>query len=127
MRITYGLLLGILPLAAPQAGSAQGPGPSVLWQRPALVATRHTPAVTSYAGRAPDHRWEGVAIGAGVGALAFGLIGAVGCSQSDSTNDCTGIVIGTGLLGAFCGGIAGGLIGGSIPKGKSADSTSQST
>lgn len=110
----------------PQQGAAQGPGPSVLWQRPTLLAAPSTPA-TNYAGRAPDHRWEGMAIGAGVGAIAFGLLGAAVCGQSDSTDDCTGIVIGTGLIGAFCGGVTGGLIGGAIPKGEPADSASQSS
>jgi hypothetical protein len=67
-----------------------------------------------------------MAIGAGVGAIAFGLLGAVGCGQSDSTDDCTGIVLGAGLLGAFAGGITGGLIGGAVPKEEAADSTSES-
>jgi hypothetical protein len=68
-----------------------------------------------------------MAIGAGVGAVAFGLLGAAVCGQSDSVRDCTGLVIGTGLLGAFCGGIVGGLIGGSIPKEEPVDSTNQSS
>jgi hypothetical protein len=68
-----------------------------------------------------------MAIGAGVGALAFGLLGAALCSQSESDSGCTGILIGTGLLGAFCGGIAGGLIGGSIPKEEPADSSGASS
>jgi hypothetical protein len=80
----------------------------------------------TYSVRAPDHRWEDMAIGAGVGAIGFGLLGAVGCGLSDSADNCTGIVVGTGLLGAFCGGIVGGLIGGGIPKDEPADSTSES-
>jgi hypothetical protein len=77
------------------------------------------------AGVAPDHRWEGMAIGAGVGAVAFGLLAAVVCGQSESTDNCTGPVLGVGLLGAFCGGITGGLIGGAIPKEEPADSTDE--
>jgi hypothetical protein len=75
---------------------------------------------------APDHRWEGMAIGAGAGALAFGVLAAAVCSQSESTDNCTGMVVGTALLGAFVGGVTGGLIGGSIPKGEPADSTEES-
>jgi hypothetical protein len=128
MRIALGLVLGCLGLMIPRNGSAQRPGPSVLWQRPVLLVagSDQTGATTRYLTRAPDHRWEGMAIGAGVGAVAFGLLGAVVCGQSESANNCTGIVVGTGLLGAFCGGIVGGLIGGSIPKDEPADSTSQS-
>jgi hypothetical protein len=129
MRIALGLVLVSLNLALPERGAAQGPGPSVLWRRPLVLATSPSDAFAAerYAGRAPDYRWEGMAVGAGAGAIAFGLLGAVLCSQSESTDDCTGMVIGTGLLGAFCGGITGGLIGGSIPKGESGDSTSESS
>jgi hypothetical protein len=124
MQCARGIILGTLTLVITQSGFAQGPGPSLLWQHPSVLATSLDPGAPSYKVRAPDHRWEGVAIGAGVGAIAFGLLGAVACGQSDSDSNCTGIVLGTGLLGAFCGGIVGGLIGGSIPKAESADSTS---
>jgi hypothetical protein len=125
MRVVLPFVLASLSFMMPQTGCAQRPAPSVLWQHPApIVAGTGTIA---YRARTPDHRWEGVAIGAGVGAIAFGLLGAVACGQSDSAHNCTGVVIGTGLLGAFCGGIAGGLIGGSIPKDEPADSTSQSS
>jgi hypothetical protein len=125
MRIAPALVLGTLSFVIPQYGSAQGPSPSVLWQRPTLLMASPGTRATTYAVRAPDHRWEGMAIGAGVGAIAFGLLGAVVCGQSDSVDNCTGIVVGTGLLGAFCGGIVGGLIGGAIPKDEPADSTSR--
>jgi hypothetical protein len=127
MRLALGVVLMTLNLAT--QGSAQGLGPSLLWERPTLFARSSSPATdrSNYAGGAPDHRWEGMAIGAGVGALAFGLLGAVVCGQSESAGDCTGIVIGAGLLGAFCGGITGGLIGGAIPKSESGDSTSDSS
>ncbi len=127
MRIALWLVLLSLGLATPQTGSAQRPGPSILWQRPTILATSPTPAtlVASYGARAPDHRWEGMAIGAGAGAIAFGLLGAVICSHTD--NDCAGILLRAGLLGAFCGGITGGLIGGAIPKGELSDSTGGSS
>jgi hypothetical protein len=127
MRIVVALVLGSLSLLFPPSGSAQSPGPSVLWRRPTLLISGPGLGATTYAVQAPDHRWEGMAIGAGVGAIAFGLLGAVACGQSDSADNCAGIVVGTGLLGAFCGGIAGGLIGGSIPKDEPADSTAESS
>jgi hypothetical protein len=126
MRIALALIAGTLAFGIPQTGTAQGPAPSVLWQRPAPVPAATPLAATRHAAPAPDHRWEGMAIGAGAGALAFGVLAAGICSQSESTDNCTGIVVGTALLGAFVGGVTGGLIGGSIPKGESADTTSQS-
>ena len=110
----------------PRDVSGQSPGSSVLWQRPTLLVAGPGTSARVFALRAPDHRWEGMAIGAGVGAIAFGLLGAVACGQSESADNCTGMVVGTGLLGAFCGGILGGLIGGAIPKDDPADSTSAS-
>src|SRR5919106_4444282 len=123
MRIALILLAGTLNFGIPRLGSAQGPAPSVLWQRPTMLPPAGRTGAVMHAGLAPDHRWEGMAIGAGVGAVAFGLLGAVVCGQSESHDDCTGIVLGTSLLGAFAGGITGGLIGGAIPKDEPADST----
>lgn len=123
MRAALILLAGILPLVNPRVATGQGPAPSVLWQRPALDSQASRLRELSADTRAPDHRWEGMAIGASAGALAFGLLAAAVCSQSESTSCDTGAVVGVGLLGAFAGGITGGLIGGAIPKGEPADST----
>jgi hypothetical protein len=119
-------MLGSLALMVPQTGSAQGPGPSVLWQRPAgPVAGFYRPLETD-AAQAPDYRWEGMAIGAGVGALGFGLLGVVVCGLSESDDGCNlAGLVGVGLLGAFCGGIIGGVIGGAMPKEEPADSTDE--
>jgi hypothetical protein len=106
MRIALVLVAGALIFGMPKIGAAQGPAPSVLWQRPAPVPAATRVAATRYA-------------------AAFGVLGAAVCSQSDSIDNCTGIVVGTALLGAFVGGVTGGLIGGSIPKGEPADSTSE--
>jgi hypothetical protein len=66
---------------------------------------------------APDHRYEGLLVGAGLGAVGFGLLGAAVCSaSSDDTDDCTGVTIKSGLLGAALGGLTGLLIGGAFPK-----------
>ena len=113
-------------MMTPSIGSAQRPAPSVLWQRPAVLFSAGRLDELRYQSAAPDHRWEGMAIGAGVGALAFSLLGAALCGQSESTDNCTGTVIGVGLLGAFAGGITGGLVGGAIPKEEAADSSSES-
>ncbi|HEX7337256.1 MAG TPA: hypothetical protein VF252_08615 [Gemmatimonadales bacterium] len=126
IRLALVVLAGILPFMTPQPAFAQGPASSVLWQRPTPVPRSAVPASAIAVSQAPDHRWEGMAIGAGVGALAFGLLGAAICGQSDSNDDCFGMVLGVGLLGAFCGGVTGGLIGGAIPKGEAADSTDTS-
>lgn len=115
-RMAHLMAAAVLALAVPLTGYAQGPAPSVLWQRPAPSPARSLTLAAAAGARAPDHRWEGMAIGAGVGAVAFGLLGAAICAQSDANDDCTGVVLGAGLLGAFCGGITGGLIGGAIPK-----------
>ena len=124
MRTALILLLAIV-CGGPRVAAAQRPGPSVLRQRPdTLVWLR--PSLATKQTQAPDHRWEGAAIGAGVGAVAFGLLGAIACGQSDSDNtNCTGVVVGTALLGVLAGGITGGLIGGSIPKEEPTDSSNQ--
>lgn len=79
--------------------------------------------------RAPDHRYEGLAIGAVLGAVGGGLLGAVACGQSDDPDfNCTGAVLGIGLLGGGLGGLIGLLVGAQFPKEPKtapADSTAQ--
>lgn len=69
---------------------------------------------------APDHRWTGLAIGAGVGAIVFGVIGHGTCDDGGS---CLGPTLGIGLLGALAGGVSGGLIGSLFPKHEQHSST----
>jgi hypothetical protein len=67
--------------------------------------------------RAPDHRYEGLAVGAVLGAVGGGLLGAVVCAQADDANqDCTKATIGVGLVGGGLGGLLGLLIGAQFPK-----------
>ena len=93
----------------------------------AIVPTRECfrrSELASHAGfsaKAPDHRYEGMAIGAGLGALGGALLAAALCGQSDDPNQsCTGTIIGAGLGGAVLGGFVGLLIGGQFPKGEAA-------
>lgn len=125
MRIALLLVLASLSLMVPQPGLAQAPGPSVLWRRPSLPLAAHAAPLKAQAAQAPDYRWEGMAIGAGVGALGFGFLGVVICGASDSADCNMSAVLGVGLLGAFCGGIIGGVIGGAMPKEEPADSTDE--
>jgi hypothetical protein len=85
--------------------------------------------IQNFATRAPDHRYEGLALGAVLGAVGAGLLGAVVCAQADDANqDCTKTVIGVGLLGGALGGLTGLLIGAQFPKEPKtapADSTAQ--
>jgi hypothetical protein len=124
IRVTQVLVAVALSCALPSDGHAQGPVRSVLWERsPPLVS--ESSELLSYSDPAPDYRWEGLAIGAGAGAIAFALLGAAVCAQSESGGDCIGPVLGVGLIGALAGGVTGGLIGGAITKGEPADSTPQ--
>jgi hypothetical protein len=67
--------------------------------------------------RAPDYRYEGLAIGAVAGGVGGLLLSAVICGQSDDVGkSCTGTVILGTLGGASLGGLAGLLIGGFFPK-----------
>jgi hypothetical protein len=63
--------------------------------------------------RTPDQRWLGLGIGAGVGAIVFGIIGHRTCDEDGS---CIGPTLGIGLLGAVVDGVTGGLLGSLIPK-----------
>jgi hypothetical protein len=69
------------------------------------------------AARAPDHRYEGLAIGAGAGAVLGVLGGLAVCGQSDDPDkNCAWWAVQGGLgLGAL-GGLTGLLIGGLFPK-----------
>lgn len=76
-----------------------------------VVTLRQPLVVDSVAAGPKDHRWEGAAIGAVIGALGFGYLGARVC-----TDDCGGKVFGTAIGGAVLGGFMGLLLGGAIPK-----------
>ena len=76
--------------------------------------------------RAPDYRWEGFGIGAGItGILGAGLVYAF-CTDSDSGShgSCVFPVLEGAVGGGVIGGVIGGFIGATIPKAP-ADSTTQ--
>lgn len=78
-------------------------------------ATARRPATLPM--RAPDHRYEGLAVGFALGAVAGGLLGAVACGQSDNAQEsCAGDVVKGGLILGGLGGLAGLLVGGAIAK-----------
>ncbi|HEX6615218.1 MAG TPA: hypothetical protein VF046_02855 [Gemmatimonadales bacterium] len=67
--------------------------------------------------RASDYRYEGLAIGGGIGLVGGVLLGAIACDQSDDSNEnCAGDIVKGGLLLGSLGGIAGLVIGGVIDK-----------
>jgi uncharacterized protein YcfJ len=67
--------------------------------------------------KAPDHRYEGLAIGAIAGGVGGLLLGLAVCGQSDDPDtNTTACAIGGGLGGAVLGGFVGLLVGGLFPK-----------
>jgi hypothetical protein len=124
-----GLLLLLSGLAQNVAAQAQSPVeaisfgvsrcPSVII--PASECFRQADAASqpmrNLSARSPDHRYEGLAVGAVLGAVGGGLLGAVVCAQADDANqDCTKTTIGVGLVGGGLGGLLGLLIGAQFPK-----------
>jgi hypothetical protein len=68
--------------------------------------------------RAPDHRYEGMAIGGGIGAVLGVLLGVWACQMSEDPdrNCATSGVVG-GLGGAVLVGFVGMMVGAQFPKG----------
>jgi hypothetical protein len=64
-------------------------------------------------GSAPDYRWEGMAIGAGLLGVVGALLLRSACEKGES---CVGPTLGGFGLGVLVGGISGGFIGATIPK-----------
>jgi hypothetical protein len=71
--------------------------------------------------RAPDYRYEGLAIGFGAGAALGVLLGLVACEQSEDPDfNCAGTVVLAGIGVGALGGLTGALIGAQFPKGPEA-------
>lgn len=71
--------------------------------------------------RAPDYRWEGVAIGAVALGVAGLLVASATCSLAETPSERCGVgtYVGSTAIGALLGGVVGGLVGGLFPKGQS--------
>jgi hypothetical protein len=113
------LLLGVAEGEAAAQHRAAEPGCATAVVLPAECYRRFDRAARGEvaAGRAPDHRYEGLAIGAGAGAVLGVLGGLAVCGQSDDPDkNCAWWAVQGGLgLGAL-GGLTGLLIGGLFPK-----------
>jgi hypothetical protein len=118
------LLFGLLGAVASSPATAQDPisgriiGPTPAAVSPLLYeipASDARPELRVF-GDSRDHRWEGLAIGASVFAIVGILMADALCTPDSGTDNCTGPVIGAGLVSAVVGGVLGGFIGSAIPK-----------
>jgi hypothetical protein len=120
-------LLGTPQLSLAQSPIKLAPPPPGAWQLISASTLGHSSPLdkqlslptqvgqrlNAFREHTPDYRWAGLGIGAGVGAVVFGIIGHGTCDDGGS---CVGPTLGIGLLGAVAGGVAGGLLGSLIPK-----------
>lgn len=79
--------------------------------RPAGASWQEERRVDIAIGRAEDHRWEGAAIGAVLGAVGLTIVGLQVCEE-----DCGVAAVRAIVLGGALGGFVGLLVGGAIPK-----------
>jgi hypothetical protein len=117
-----GILLGLACVFRPAGAQFQAPVSSAacaLAVVPSAACFRQLEsrrAANSKAG-APDHRYEGMAIGAGLGLIAGVYVGLAGCAQSDDTRlSATGCAIVGGLGMGILAGFFGLMIGAQFPK-----------
>jgi predicted lipid-binding transport protein (Tim44 family) len=104
------LVIACVSPASAQAPLAPAPGPAFARFRPAPTLPPARPA--SFIGRAPDYRWEGLAIGGIVGGLYFGIAARSLC---DGGSCITGTLY-FAALGGAAGGLFGCFVGMFIPK-----------
>jgi hypothetical protein len=110
------LLVALAPPAAAQGSAALTPSTSfATWQPVASSSGLAALRANVRAETQRTHWVRGGLIGAGIGAVAFGVVGAVACSSGDD-DSCTGITIGSAALGAGVGFLTGALIGGAFAK-----------
>jgi hypothetical protein len=75
------------------------------------------PLASAFASRAPDHRYEGMAIGGGMGAVLGVLVGVWACQMSEDPDaNCAARGVVGGLGGAVLVGFVGMMIGAQFPK-----------
>jgi hypothetical protein len=113
--------LAVISLNAAAAAHAQRPslvqaGPAFAhWSADAAAPTIAALHASIVAETQRTHWVRGGLIGAGIGAVAFGVLGAVVCSAGDEP-DCAGAAVGTAVLGAGVGFLTGALVGGAFRK-----------
>jgi hypothetical protein len=114
----FAAVLSAQTLPNPQLLSTQPSGTCVVTVVPTGECFRQADLLTRHlSAKAPDHRYEGLAIGAVAGGVGGLLLSWALCGQSDEVGkSCTGSVIAGTLGGAALGGLAGLLIGGMFPK-----------
>ncbi|HET9727132.1 MAG TPA: hypothetical protein VFP28_09485 [Gemmatimonadales bacterium] len=112
VRVPGLLLLGASGgLTVPSLAGAQhrAPPPDA-WDVAPL--TRPSPGAVDVEPRRRDYRWVGTAIGGGALGIAAALEAAAACGNSENgPRDCTGVILGVGVLGAVVGGGIGNLVG----------------
>ena len=96
------LALSVVMLPQPSQGQRIAPSSAYALFRPAPTPPPARPA--SFIHRAPDYRWEGLAIGAIVGGTLGVLVVNAGC---DTDGGCFTDAIGGMLLGGTAGGLFG--------------------
>jgi hypothetical protein len=97
------LVIALVHPASAQARFRPTPGPAFALFRP--TPTPPPARSASFIARAPDYRWEGIAIGGVAGALYLGIAARGLC---DGGSSC---LFSSTVLGAVVGGTAGGLFG----------------
>jgi hypothetical protein len=109
------LMLALAGPAGAQARFDQRPSPAYALFRAAPPPPPAHPA--SFISRAPDYRWEGLAIGAIAGGLLFGIASRSLC---DGGGSCIAGTLYFAALGAVPAGLFGCFVGMFIPKHHSA-------
>jgi hypothetical protein len=113
------LALSVVMLPQPSQGQRIAPSSAFALFRPAPTPPSASP-VSFMDSSAPDHRWEGFAIGALVGGMTIAVLANAICNDPDGSGGCFVPTVGGMLVGGTAGGVAGLMVGVLIPKSHSA-------
>jgi hypothetical protein len=112
------LAVGLVIFPQPSQGQRIA-SPAFALFRPAPTPPPARPA--SFIHRAPDYRWEGIAIGGIAGGLLFGIAVHRFCKDGDTGGpSCISPTVFGAVLGGAAGGLFGCFVGMFIPKSHSA-------